>query len=67
MDKSYYKKVPLKPINQYGPDPVLLRKRGITRIVKDKYDLYKRRIEDPNYMEYAINKIASELTHFLSK
>ncbi len=67
MDKGYYKKSPLKQVNQYGPDPILLRKRGIARIAREKYELYKRRIEDPNYMEYAINKIASEITHFLSK
>lgn len=57
----------LKPVSKYGPDPILLRKRGIARIARERYELYKRRIEDPDYMEYAINKIASELTHFLSK
>lgn len=54
-------------VEDYGPDPVILRKRGVARKVQEKFDIYKRKIEDPNYMEYAINKIAVELTHFLSK
>lgn len=65
MERAQHNK--LKPVSQYGPDPVLLRKRGVARIAKERFELYKRRIEDPAYMEYAINKIASELTHFLSK
>ena len=51
----------------FGPNPIILRKRGIYRDMQNKYDLYKRKIEDPGYMEFAINKIAVELTHFLSK
>jgi hypothetical protein len=51
----------------FGPDPIILRKRGQARNVRSKYGMYKQRIEDPEYMEYAINKIAMELTHFLSK
>ncbi|MDX1959202.1 MAG: hypothetical protein SFU98_11555 [Leptospiraceae bacterium] len=51
----------------FGPDPIMLRKRGNARNVKSRYSLYKQKINDPNYMEYAINKIAMELTHFLSK
>ncbi|MCB1179214.1 MAG: hypothetical protein KDK36_16655 [Leptospiraceae bacterium] len=52
---------------EYGPDPIILRKRGVSRKTHQKYDLYKRKINHPDYMEYAINKIAVELTHFLSK
>jgi hypothetical protein len=52
---------------EYGPDPMILRKRGISRVAREKFELYKKRIEDPQYMEYAINKIAVELTHFLSR
>ena len=50
-------------------DQILLYfgKRGISRNLQNKYDLYKRKIEDPGYMDFAINKIAVELTHFLSK
>lgn len=54
-------------VQEYGPDPMILRKRGISRVAREKFELYKKKIEDPDYMEYAINKIAVELTHFLSK
>ncbi len=56
-----------KKVQEYGPDPIILRKRGISRNTRQKYDLYKRKINDPDYMDFAINKIAVELTHFLSK
>ncbi len=55
------------PESDYGPDPVILRKRGLARNTHSKFDLYKKKLEDPYYMEFAINKIAMELTHFLTK
>jgi len=55
------------PESEYGPDPVMLRKRGLARNTHTKFELYKKKLNDPYYMEYAINKIAMELTHFLSK
>ncbi|MCB1140691.1 MAG: hypothetical protein H7A24_07950 [Leptospiraceae bacterium] len=55
------------PEMEFGPDPIILRKRGLARNIRTKFDLYKKKIEDPSYMEFAINKIALELTHFLSK
>lgn len=51
----------------YGPDPVILRKRGAARKLEKKFELYKKKIEDKGYMDFAINKIALELTHFLSR
>lgn len=52
---------------EFGYDPVVLRKQGIT--VNDRRDIseYKRKIIDDRYMEHAINRIAMELSHFLSK
>jgi hypothetical protein len=55
------------PESEYGPDPIILRKRGLARNIRNKFELYKQKVDDPSYMDYAINKIALELTHFLSK
>ncbi|MEM7179980.1 MAG: hypothetical protein AAF518_03645 [Spirochaetota bacterium] len=52
--------------DEYGPDPIILRKRGSARNMHKKFELYKRKVDDPKYMEFAINKIALELSHFLS-
>ncbi len=51
----------------FGPDPVLLRKSGKSQKQKKKSETYRKRIEDPKYMDYAINKIAVELLHFIQK
>ncbi len=53
----------------FGIDPIILRKAGINKRNKDKYEIkkYKKKLDDPRYMDFAINKIAMELTHFLSK
>lgn len=32
-----------------------------------KIEEYQKRIKDPNYVAFAIDKIAAELTHFLTK
>ena len=52
---------------QYGPDPVILRKKGMESPLLRKYEIYKQRIESPEYMDYAIGKIAMEISHFLQK
>ena len=57
----------IEPVHFFGPDPIILRKRGLSRNINGKYEDFKRKIEDPEYMNFAINKIAMELTHFLSK
>ncbi len=57
----------LAELDKFGPDPIILRKKGVTSTAKKKFDLYKKRLDDPNYMDFAINKIAMELSHFLSK
>ena len=67
MNKMIHSTGTLLDPSDFGPDPIILRKRGISRNLQNKYDLYKRKIEDPGYMEFVINKIAVELTHFLSK
>ena len=51
----------------FGPDPVILRKKGLGATAKKKFTYYKQKVDDPGYMEFAINKIAMELSHFLSK
>ncbi|WCL47930.1 hypothetical protein [Leptospira sp. GIMC2001] len=51
----------------YGPDPVMLRKSGQASKLKKKSESYKQRIDDPSYMDFAIDKIAVELLHFISK
>ena len=60
----------LKSINgydEYGPDPVILRKRGLQHTKNKKHKDYKSKINDPQYIDFAINKIALELSHFLTK
>lgn len=52
---------------EFGYDPVVLRKQGI--ILNHHRDIseYKKKIIDERYMEHAINRIAMELSHFLAK
>lgn len=57
----------LAETEEFGPDPVLLRKRGMANTIQKKYKNYKKKIDDPAYMDYAINKIAMEISHFISK
>lgn len=65
--KKYHNSGNLAEVEEYGPDPILLRKTGAVNDSRKKFDQYKRKINDPNYMDFAINKIAMELSHFLSK
>ena len=51
----------------YGPDPVILRKRGLQATQNKKFKNYKSKIDDQDYIDFAINKIALELSHFLTK
>ena len=51
----------------FGPDPVMLRKSGQSSKIIKKSESHKKRILDPNYMDFAIDKIALELLHFISK
>ncbi|MCC5813325.1 MAG: hypothetical protein JJT78_01095 [Leptospira sp.] len=57
----------LAEIIDYGPDPVMLRKSGQSQKKKRISVAYKKRIEDPSYMDFAIDKIAVELLHFIQK
>ncbi len=34
---------------------------------REKINEYQKRIRDPQYVAFAIDKIAAELTHFLTK
>ena len=50
----------------YGPDPVLMKKKGTPNIDRDIKD-FKKKIRDKEYMDHAINRIAMELMHFLAR
>ncbi|MCB1326099.1 MAG: hypothetical protein H7A21_20280 [Spirochaetales bacterium] len=52
---------------RFGPDPVLLKKRGLSDSNPRNISDYKERIKDKDYMEHAIDRIAMELMHFLAK
>jgi hypothetical protein len=52
---------------RYGPDPVLLRKKGLVDDRPRDIASYKQRIVDESYLDHAINRIAMELSHFLVK
>ena len=51
----------------YGPDPVLMKKKGISVALDKNLKDYKKKINDDNYMEHAIDRIAMELSHFLAR
>lgn len=57
----------LAQVSDYGPDPVMLRKSGQSQKKKKISNNYKKRLDDPSYMDFAINKIAVELLHFIQK
>jgi hypothetical protein len=52
---------------KYGPDPVLMKKIGKTDNSPRDLGQYKERIADRHYIDFAINRIAMELSHFLSR
>ncbi len=52
---------------EFGYDPVVLRKQGIMSNHHRDISSFKRKIIDDRYMEHAINRIAMELSHFLAK
>lgn len=51
----------------FGPDPILMRKKGLTKPQPRDISEYKKKISDDAYMEHAIDRIALELMHFLAK
>lgn len=51
---------------EFGPDPLMMRKTGQKRS-RVKIATFKKRLKDERYIDHAIDKIAQELTHFLSK
>lgn len=57
----------LAETDEYGPDPVLLRKKGMSESMQKKYKNYRKKLADPAYMDYAIHKIALEISHYISK
>jgi hypothetical protein len=67
MKETTTPKYPFPVSEKYGPDPILLRKKGLSNTNKKEFDDYKKMVDDPGYMQFAINKIALELSHFLSK
>ncbi len=54
-------------IPEYGPDPVLMKKIGARDYRSRDLSYYKKKIKDREYMDHAINRIAMELSHFLSR
>ncbi len=48
-----------------GPDPLLMKKRGLPIQGPRNIKAYKKKIKDEMYMDHAINRIAMELMHFL--
>ena len=71
-----YKEVTMKTLENknttqkekhYGPDPLLYRKKGLASILDRDIHDYKNKIENENYMNYAIDRIAVELMHFIVK
>lgn len=50
----------------YGPDPVLMKKKGMPSDERNISE-FKKKIMDDHYMEHAIDRIALELMHFLAK
>lgn len=58
---------PVPEVNpKYGPDPLLMRKTGQKK-KRAGVGEYKRRLDDDQYLDHAIDKIAQELSHFLVK
>jgi len=52
---------------KFGPDPILLRKKGLSNSNPKDIETYKQKIVDDDYLDHAINRIAMELSHFLVK
>ncbi len=51
----------------FGPDPVLMKKIGAQDFRPRDLKYFKKKILDKDYMDHAINRIAMELSHFLSR
>lgn len=51
----------------FGPDPIILRKKGLPNPNPQNISKHKKKISDKAYMEHAIDRIAMELMHFLSR
>ena len=51
----------------FRSDPLLHKKKGLRDALPRDILNYKNKVEDKNYMNYAINKIAVELMHFIVK
>ncbi|MCB1173163.1 MAG: hypothetical protein KDK39_06350 [Leptospiraceae bacterium] len=54
-------------VEDFGPDPVLLRKKGLRQFAMRNMHDFKSRINDEAYLEHAIERIAVELMHHLVK
>ncbi len=65
--ESHHKQDLKQSEERFGPDPLLYRKQGLQGSLSRDILGYKRKIEDQQYMEYAIDRIAMELMHFLVK
>ncbi|MDH5656516.1 MAG: hypothetical protein OEZ34_11440 [Spirochaetia bacterium] len=65
--KTLLKKEAKNELEKFGPDPILLRKKGLSDSYPRDISAYKKKIGDKDYLEHAINRIAMELSHFLIK
>lgn len=57
----------LSQSERFGPDPVLMKKIGAQGDGERDLSFYKQKILDDDYIDHAINRIAMELSHFLSR
>ena len=51
----------------FGPDPILMKKSGNSDPRPRDISEYKKKIVDEKYLDHAIDRIAMELSHFLAK
>lgn len=54
-------------LDSFGPDPVILRKKGLRQFANKNMQEFKSRINDEVYLTHAIDRIAVELMHHLVK
>lgn len=55
-----------RKIEQHS-NPIHLVNKQYSKNQKSKYNYYKKKIQNKDYIEFAIDEIALELTHYLSK
>jgi hypothetical protein len=73
--KKCYREVTMKTLldqeipvegSDFGPDPILMKKRGLPYERRNIAE-FKKKIQDMDYMDHAIDRIALELMHFIAR